>query len=140
MSCGTPELNSVGRFRIRGCHPLWRTFPDPSALQPSRFYESITPTYIAIPRFRLFPFRSPLLRESIVFFLFLRVMRCFSSPGAPPYTIDSCTDTKTFLLVSSLIRKSVDQSSFTTPHSLSQLVTSFFGVKCQGIHPTLFVA
>ncbi len=35
-------------------------------------------------RFRLFPFRSPLLRES---FLFLWVLRCFSSPGAPqlPY-------------------------------------------------------
>ena len=32
--------------------------------------------------FGLFPFRSPLLRESI-FFLFLRVLRCFSSPGVP---------------------------------------------------------
>jgi hypothetical protein len=30
-------------------------------------------------RFGLFPFRSPLLRES---FLFLGVLRCFSSPGA----------------------------------------------------------
>ena len=32
--------------------------------------------------FGLFPFRSPLLRESI-FFLFLRILRCFSSPGLP---------------------------------------------------------
>ncbi len=31
--------------------------------------------------FGLFPVRSPLLRESISFFLFLRVLRCFSSPG-----------------------------------------------------------
>jgi hypothetical protein len=31
-------------------------------------------------RFRLFPFRSPLLRKS---FLFLGVLRCFSSPRAP---------------------------------------------------------
>ena len=31
--------------------------------------------------FGLFPVRSPLLRESIVFFLFLRLLRCFSSPG-----------------------------------------------------------
>ena len=30
--------------------------------------------------FRLFPIRSPLLRESI-FFLFLQVLRCFSSLG-----------------------------------------------------------
>ena len=25
-------------------------------------------------------------------FLFLRLLRCFSSPGSPPYTMDSCTD------------------------------------------------
>ena len=30
--------------------------------------------------FGLFLFRSPLLKESISFFLFLRVLRCFSSP------------------------------------------------------------
>ena len=34
-------------------------------------------------RFGLFPFRSPLLRE---YSLFLRVLRCFSSPGALPRT------------------------------------------------------
>ena len=33
-------------------------------------------------RFRLFPVRSPLLRKSNIFFLFLRVLRCFSSPGS----------------------------------------------------------
>ena len=33
-------------------------------------------------RFGLFPFRSPLLWESISFFLFLRLLRCFSSPGS----------------------------------------------------------
>ena len=32
-------------------------------------------------RFGLFPVRSPLLGK---YFLFLRVLRCFSSPGAPP--------------------------------------------------------
>ena len=26
------------------------------------------------------------------FFLFLRVLRCFSSPGSLPYTMDSCMD------------------------------------------------
>ena len=26
------------------------------------------------------------------FFLFLRVLRCFSSPGSPPCTMDSCMD------------------------------------------------
>ena len=34
-------------------------------------------------RFGLLPVRSPLLRQSIVFFLLLRVLRCFSSPRSP---------------------------------------------------------
>ena len=36
------------------------------------------------PRFGLLPFRSPLLGESLDYFLFLRVLRCFSSPRSPP--------------------------------------------------------
>ena len=34
-------------------------------------------------RFGLFPVRSPLLGESLNYFLFLRVLRCFSSPRSP---------------------------------------------------------
>ena len=32
------------------------------------------------------------------------------------------------------IRRSMDQSSFAAPHSLSQRITSFFACACQGIH------
>ena len=32
-------------------------------------------------KFRLFPVRSPLLGESLVYFLFLLLLRCFSSEG-----------------------------------------------------------
>ena len=39
--------------------------------------------------FGLFRVRSPLLPESIVFFLFLRLLRCFSSPGSLRMTMDS---------------------------------------------------
>ena len=67
------------------------------------------------------------------FFLFLRVMRCFSSPGSPRIPIDSVYDTITLLMVSSLIRKSAGQRSFATLRSLSQLVTSFIGAIYQGI-------
>ena len=42
-----------------------------------------TPQLPRQPRFGLLPVRSPLLRQSIVFFLFLRVLRCFSSPRSP---------------------------------------------------------
>ena len=38
------------------------------------------------------------------------------------------------------IRKSADQCLFTTPRSLSQLIASFFGSWCQGIHLTLLFA
>ncbi len=37
------------------------------------------------------------------------------------------------------IQKSVDQCIFAAPHGLSQLVTSFIGDWCQGIHPALLV-
>ena len=38
------------------------------------------------------------------------------------------------------IRKSADHGLFAAPRSLSQLVTSFIGSWCQGIHSMLFVA
>ena len=38
------------------------------------------------------------------------------------------------------IRKSADRSLFAAPRSLSQLVTSFVGSWCQGIHLMLFLA
>ena len=38
------------------------------------------------------------------------------------------------------IRKSTDRCLFTAPRGLSQLVTSFFGSWCQGIHLMLFFA
>ncbi len=40
-------------------------------------------------RFGLRPFRSPLLRISNSFFLFLRLLRCFSSPGSLHMPMDS---------------------------------------------------
>ena len=83
--------------------------------------------------FGLFQFRSPLLSESFVYFLFLWVIRCFSSPGSLCITIYSLYNTITLLMVSSLIRISTDLCSFATPRSFSQLVTSFFGAMCQGI-------
>ena len=84
-------------------------------------------------RFRLFRFRSPLLSESLFYFLLLRVIRCFSSPGSLHITIYSLYDTITLLMVSSLIRISTDRCLFATPRSFSQLVTSFFGAMYQGI-------
>ena len=87
------------------------------------------------PRFGLFRFRSPLLTESILF-LFLRLLRCFTSPGIACLFLPSPTATSWLQGASEKngdglmspgypIRKSPDQSVFAAPRSLSQLVTSF---------------
>ena len=88
-------------------------------------------------RFGLFRFRSPLLTKSLFYFLFLRVLRCFSSPGSlhPHYVFTVALPTVGFP-----IRKSADRGLFAAPRSLSQLVTSFFGAWCQGIHPMPLLA
>ena len=38
------------------------------------------------------------------------------------------------------IQRSADRWIFAPPRSFSQLITSFFGSQCQGIHPALFFA
>lgn len=92
-------------FRLRGCHPVSPDFPDRStgtdlcnSLIGSRFRPGnshdtayATERTLARTRFRLFPVRSPLLRESR-FFLFLWLLRCFSCPRSLPYPMDSGTD------------------------------------------------
>ena len=74
------------------------------------------------------------------YFLFLRVLRCFSSPGSPCMTMCSSCSNTTLLVLSSLIRISADLRMFAPPRSFSQLVTSFFGAIYQGILRALFVA
>jgi hypothetical protein len=61
-------------------------------------------------------------------FLFLRLMRCFSSPGLPP----DCSGYQ-LALMGCPIRKSADRFVFANPHGLSQLITSFFASESQGI-------
>ena len=73
-------------------------------------------------------------------FLFLRVLRCFSSPGSPHTPIYSVHDNTMLLVLSSLIRISTDLKIFAPPRSFSQLVTSFFGAMYQGILRKPFVA
>ena len=74
------------RFRIRGFHPLWLAFPIPFFYPLGHLLRSITPdcTQSGLGSFhfarRYFGNRC--------FFLFLRVLRCFSSPGSPPYVMD----------------------------------------------------
>ena len=76
-----------------------------------------------------------------VFFLFLQVLRCFSSlRSLPIHYFTHVWITCSFRKLSSLIRISMVQWIFAPTHSFSQLITSFFGSWCLGIHPTLLVA
>ena len=74
------------------------------------------------------------------YFLFLWVLRCFSSPSSPAYTMNSYMHNVYLYTLSSLIRISTDLKIFAPPRSFSQLVTSFFGAMYQGILRMLFVA
>ena len=105
-------------FAYLSRYVLLLSFRPTAGSEPLRYY------YL---RFGLMQFRSPLLSQSFVYFLFLQVLRCFSSLGSPHYTMYSCNDTCALSQVRFRIRKSTDHSSFATPRSLSQLVTSFIG-------------
>ena len=71
-------------LRIRVSHPLWTDFPDSSPHHQHATARSYNPGRASLhARFGLFPVRSPLLGESLVYFLFLEVLRCFSSLGSP---------------------------------------------------------
>ena len=85
------------RFRLRGYHPLWPVLPDCSAsgsVGNSPALNRAGPTTPIDPktdRFGLFRVRSPLLTKSLNCFLFLRVLRWFTSPSSPsrPYEFRS---------------------------------------------------
>ena len=87
-------LGGLG-FRIRGFHSLRPDFPVRS---PILRLPCCSPNpAMHASRFGLLPFRSPLLWKSIFFFLFLRVLRCFSSPGSPHAAMDSLHADRGFL-------------------------------------------
>ena len=74
------------QLHVQDYHLLWPDFPDRSVRRLRIMSWSYNPGD-ALPhrRFGLFPVRSPLLGESLTYFLFLKVLRCFSSLGLPPY-------------------------------------------------------
>ena len=78
--------------------------------------------------------------QNLVWFLFLPLLRCFSSGGSPHHAIWFTWCSVILHHRCSHIRKSAGHSLFAAHRSLSQLVTSFFGSQCQGILHILFFA
>ena len=64
----------------------------------------------------------------------------FQFPSFPLYGYVLAIQWQRFALPGFPIRISTDHSLFATPRSFSQLITSFFGAWCQGIHHTLLLA
>ena len=71
-----------------------------------------------------------------VFFLLLRLLRCFTSPGVASDGLWIQPWTPSWRMVGCPIRKSPDQRPHASPRSLSQLAASFFACHRQGIRHT----
>jgi hypothetical protein len=101
---------------------------------------SATPPSLTLTRFSLFPFRSPLLRESRLL-SFPRGTEMFQFPRFPPSVL--CVQTEVTphdgCWVSPFGHLRINAQS-TAPRSFSQSLTSFIGSWRQGIHRWLFVA
>jgi len=86
-------------------------------------------------RFRLFPVRSPLLRESRLLSL-PPGTEMFQFPGFA----SACADQRAHALRGCPIRRSRDHGLYAAPPGLSQLTTSFIAFSCLGIHRAPFRA
>src|SRR5882672_2279501 len=74
------------------------------------------------------------------FFLFLQVLRWFTSLGSLVRNYGFIAAYTGFTRVGFPIRRSPDQSLLAAPRGLSQLATSFIACFCQGIHHAPLVA
>ena len=102
-------------------------------------YTVLYPGCIATSGLASFPFARRYL-ENLVWFLFLRLLRCFSSAGLSSYTYLFSIWYYSIAVVGFPIWISTDNRIFAPPRGFSQLVTSFFVSWCQGILRMLFIA
>ena len=106
---------------VRGFHPLRRDFPDASRSLTRSFERSYNPGMAVTTPVWALSLSIATTQDIDIFFLLLRVLRCFSSPGSPHprgwYML--------FKHVGCPIRTPADQSLFAAPRGFSQLTTSF---------------
>ena len=148
MTTGGPCISRTGLLpAVAGRSktvPLYMIFVTPCTLWcaccRSHDPELAMPPGLPPARFRLIPFRSPLLRESLLL-SFPRGTEMFQFPRFPPPALcvhagvtphDGCR-------VSPFGHPRIDARS-AAPRGLSQPPTSFFGIRRQGIHRWLFIA
>ena len=118
-------------FRLQVCHLLWITFPDYSAIyQICNFPKRLEPppikphdtSHTTLPGLHMtglgfFPFARR-YQENHYYFLFLRVLRCFSSPRQPRIPMYSVYDVTGLTVTGFPIQKSPDQRMFSSSPKL----------------------
>ncbi len=134
-----PLSNKSGSFRRQGYHLLWPAFPDRSAKilifdlptvsydRPTEAYnpEATTHTSLTSLRFGLFPFRSPLLGESLLISLPAGT-EMFHFPAWASLSLCIQKRIGGIHRLGFPIRTSSDHGLLAAPRGLSQLATSFF--------------
>ena len=115
------------QFRLRDYYPVLSNFPVMFTYRRLSFMKGPKPQKYFYSWFGLLQFRSPLLPQSFVYFLFLHLLRCFSSVSSPHYIMNSCNDNTVLTVLCCHIRKSTGHRLCASSRSLSQLITSFIG-------------
>ena len=128
-------LTRFGQFRLRGFHPLWQVFPGPFCYRPPSIFQS--EPRVQAPGLGSSAFARRYLRNHGCF-LFLRLLRCFSSPGSlhrPMYS--ACGDRSLSCRVAPFryLRLSVYLPLPAAFRSLSRL-SSALSAKASALRPT----
>ena len=136
-------------FHLRGCHALWPAFPDRSINTFLPSLHSLSQRFHAGPVHVCGPAtpRSPCESHGLGFsdfarhyfrnhgcFLFLGVLRWFTSPGLPVDPMDSDRRNGCSHPLGFPIRISPDHSLLAASRGFSQLTASFFAFLRLGIH------
>ena len=139
-------------FRLQGFHRLWRRFPATST--SIMFCNSLIAIRIdqSVPQHRQHKGRILYMLFGLgcsrfarhysgnhFCFLFLGVLRCFSSPRWPCIPMDSVCNVPALPGTGCPIRRSPGLRLFPSFRGLSQVTTSFIAFWCQGIHHMLLV-
>ena len=108
----------------------------------SAIFSSRLPATPVVRRPLVWPLSSSLATtKEIEFSFFSSGYLDVSLPRVPSYeTMDSSHGDRALPRPGSPIRISMDQCLLAAPHGFSQLIASFFGNQCPGIHPALFFA
>ena len=115
---GTQSENYM-QFRLRDCHPLWSDFPDRFTYRTSGSLDRLlrvipiaphNPEWTRVHSVWAVPLSLATTYGITDCFLFLRVLRCFTSPGSPPAAMYSLQAVAVLTATGFPIRKSTDQS------------------------------